>query len=130
MLQKIFIEDDRNRIRKIPTSVAAVKDRLYWAESATREFTVQSGYRLAKTIQRERKEKSAQEGTISRNEAGSECWKYLWNLNMNENLKVFIWKCLKVILPVNAIVKNRCGKGDRLYKCCREYPETVEHMLF
>ncbi|XP_027157988.1 uncharacterized protein LOC113759609 [Coffea eugenioides] len=47
-----------------------------------------------------------------------------------QKLKLFIWKCLHGILPVNVLVRDRCSRGDWLCRCCRESQETLEHMFF
>ncbi|XP_027152667.1 uncharacterized protein LOC113752811 [Coffea eugenioides] len=49
---------------------------------------------------------------------------------MKHKLKHFIWKCLHGVFPVNAVIRERCSKGDPMCKCCGESTETIEHCLF
>ncbi|CDP14369.1 unnamed protein product [Coffea canephora] len=66
----------------------------------------------------------------SRRRCTPQGWNFLWGLKVKHKLKHFIWKCLQGILPVNAVIRERCSKGDSVCKCCGEYPETIEHLLF
>ncbi|XP_027076016.1 uncharacterized protein [Coffea arabica] len=92
--------------------------------------TVRIGYMVAKELQQVRTEVGVQQEKSSRNEQGTEVWKFLWDLNMKHKLKHFIWKRLQNILPVNEVIKRRVGRGSELCACCGEQPETVEHMFF
>ena len=93
-------------------------------------YTVKTGYKLIKEM---KKGLCQFRGTLEpRNSRRikSQNWRFLWDLNMPNKLKHFIWKCLQGILPTNTVVKGKCGKGDHVCKCCGDSSETLEHMFF
>ncbi|XP_027158016.1 uncharacterized protein LOC113759637 [Coffea eugenioides] len=130
LIVQVFEDQEGKEILRIPLSVFERKDTVYWIKSSTGEFTVKSGYRLAKSLRGK--------GDHGRRGAESSCrgkytpqgWSFLWGLKVKHKLKHFIWKCLQGVFPVNVAIKERCSKGDPICKCCGEYPETIEHLLF
>lgn len=129
-LTAVFDREDVDRIKKIPFGIYPMKDQLYRMFSPSGEYTVKSGYKLTRFMMQQRKKRRGDETSSSRNTTGTQCWKLLWNLNMQPKLKHFVWKCLQRILPVNEVLKQRCGKDDYMCKGCGEWPETLKHMLF
>ncbi|XP_071912962.1 uncharacterized protein [Coffea arabica] len=130
LIAEVFEENEGKDIVRIPLSVCSMKDRIYWSKSSTGEYTVKSGYRLAKCMRKEvAGDRSIAESSSSR-KCSAQSWCFLWGMNLKQKLKHFIWKCLQNILPVNASIKARCAKGDHMCGCCGEHPETVEHLLF
>ncbi|XP_071933645.1 uncharacterized protein [Coffea arabica] len=107
-----------------------MKDRIYWVMSSIGVYTVKSGYKLAKI----RKRKEEQRGTRAEHGCSMSwatlSWNSVWRMNMKPELQHFIWRCLNGILPVNALIMDRCSKGNFLCKCCGENPETIEHLFF
>ncbi|XP_027083855.1 uncharacterized protein [Coffea arabica] len=130
LIKQVFEKEEGRNILRIPLGVQPLKDRIYWNFSPTGMYTVKSGYRLAK--------KRRRRGWQGKADAGSSCsrvgtnlsWTFLWGLNMKHKLKHFIWKCLHGVLPVNAVVRERCSKGDPMCISCGESTETIEHCLF
>ncbi|XP_027178118.1 uncharacterized protein LOC113777281 [Coffea eugenioides] len=57
-------------------------------------------------------------------------WKHLWNLNVKQKIKVFIWKCMNNALPVRELIYDRTKLGEPICTGCGEGEETVEHLLF
>ncbi|XP_027091955.1 uncharacterized protein [Coffea arabica] len=107
-----------------------MKDRIYWSKSSTGEYTVKSGYKLAKCIRKKVVYDRSNVESSSSRKCSAQSWSFLWGLNLKQKLKHFIWKYLQNILPVNAIIKARCSKGDHMCFCCGEHLETVDHLLF
>ncbi|XP_071939813.1 uncharacterized protein [Coffea arabica] len=130
MIREVFEEEDCQRILDIPISKCGGKDRLVWSFSNSGEYTVKTGYPVAKDLQRKKKGVCQQQGSSSRNEFKSGVWKLLWGLNVKHKLKHFVWKCLQRILPVNETVRRRTGQGDDRCCCCGERTETLEHIFF
>ncbi|XP_027072055.1 uncharacterized protein [Coffea arabica] len=82
------------------------------------------------------KEKN-QRDSMTRNEARtsyeetiSKSWKVLWKQNVNQKLKVFMWKSLHGALPVRELIFNRTKQGNPMCAGCGEREETIEHMMF
>nr|XP_027083741.1 uncharacterized protein LOC113706047 [Coffea arabica] len=130
VITRIFDEETRRKVLRIPLSVMPMKDRIYWVISSTGVYTVKSGYKLAKI----RKRKEEQRRTRAEPGCSVSCatlsWNSVWHMNIKPKLKHFIWRCLNGILPVNALLMDRCSKGNFLCKCCGENPETIEHLFF
>ncbi|XP_027177900.1 uncharacterized protein LOC113777055 [Coffea eugenioides] len=102
-LEWVFAKEDRERILQIPLSLQDIKDGLFWAHSASREYTVKSRYRSAQERKIWRRVRDSHEESGSRNEG---------------------------ILPVNENIKTRSMQGNPLCKCCGVFSESTEHMLF
>ncbi|XP_071913980.1 uncharacterized protein [Coffea arabica] len=102
-LEWVFANEDRERIFQIPLSLQDIKDGLFWAHSASREYTVKSRYRSAQERKIWRRVRDSHEESGSRNEG---------------------------ILPVNENIKTRSMQGNPLCKCCGVFSESTEHMLF
>lgn len=130
MLSRLFEVVDQVNIMNIPLSLHDTKDKIYWCKTPTGEYSVKSGYRCAKELQRTARPKEGVESSGSRKEENAKSWKTLWGLNMKQKLKFFIWKCLRGIVPTNERIKERCLKGDTICRCYEEKPESIEHMLF
>nr|XP_027101192.1 uncharacterized protein LOC113720678 [Coffea arabica]XP_027115614.1 uncharacterized protein LOC113733445 [Coffea arabica] len=130
LIAQVFDEKEGKEILRIPLSVCSMKDRLYWSKSNTGEYTVKSGYKLAKCIKKRRAPVGRNIESSSNRRCSDQSWSFLWGLNIKQKLKHFLWKCLQDILPVNATVKARCSKGDHMCRCCGEHTETLEHLLF
>ena len=130
LITKVFDKDEGKQILSIPLGEVPRKDRLFWAFSTTGVYTVKSGYRLAKKEKRMGGEEWKEAGTSFGRSGVNQHWNFLWGQSVKHKLKHFIWKCLHGILPVNAVIRERCLKGDYVCKGCGEGPETTEHMLF
>ena len=105
-------------------------DRLIWNHSKTIEYTVRSGYALAKEMEAQAtKTVQIKEQTSSHNRKES-LWKKVWGTNVKHKLKHFIWKCLQNCIPVNDLVHRRTGKGDNICTSCGDGIETLEHLFF
>ncbi|XP_027086455.2 uncharacterized protein [Coffea arabica] len=130
LLRQEFEEMDRLQILKIPLSLGKVMDRTYWAKSSSGLYSVKTGYKLIKEMKQSQCQHKGTPDPSSSRRIKSHNWSFLWGLSMPNKLKHFIWKCLQGILPTNAVVKGKCGKGDHVCKCCGDSSETLEHMFF
>mgnify|MGYP004702503179 CR=1 FL=1 len=130
LLRQEFEEQDWLQILRIPLSLGKVMDRFYWAGASSGVYSVKTGYKLIKDLKRKQCQHGGPSEPSSSRMFKSQNWSFLWGLSMPNKLKHFIWKCLQGILPTNALVKGKCGKGDYVCKCCGNSSETLEHMLF
>nr|XP_048330864.1 uncharacterized protein LOC125422764 [Ziziphus jujuba var. spinosa] len=55
-------------------------------------------------------------------------WKNLWNINMHERLKMFLWRVLSNVIPTRDLIFTRIGKGDRNCVWCEDKEETLLHI--
>ena len=77
LLREIFDGENYQRITNIPISEYGDKDRLIWMFSKLGEYTVKTGYVVAKELQRKGRRESQQQGSSSRNDANSGVWRFL-----------------------------------------------------
>lgn len=76
----------------------------------------------------ERKERKQGEG--SRPSLGNMVWKYLWNMQVPNSTKVFLWRACKSILPTKDNLKRRKIVQDDLCFLYYREMETVAHILW
>lgn len=53
----------------------------------------------------------------------------MWNLNIYEKLKVFLWRVANNILLTNEVLEKRTGEMDSICCICGEHEETLMHIL-
>ncbi|XP_071933659.1 uncharacterized protein [Coffea arabica] len=80
LMSTYFEEEDCSKIKKIPISERGAKDRLVWVFSSAGQYTVKSGYAVAKDMQKTKERPDHQRGSSSRNTEESGAWKFLWSL--------------------------------------------------
>lgn len=57
-------------------------------------------------------------------------WKNVWNLNIPTNIKIFIWRTLKSIIPTRTNLSMRGINLNTIYSVCHSKPENTDHILF
>ena len=82
LLRGIFYEEDCKRIIDIPVSICGGKDRLTWMYSNLGQYTIKTGYVVAKGMQKRERREKQQNGSSSKNDANLGVWKFLWSLNV------------------------------------------------
>ncbi|OMO59554.1 reverse transcriptase [Corchorus capsularis] len=55
-------------------------------------------------------------------------WKFIWNLNVPNRIRIFMWRACKSIL-INHVLWRRHLRQDPVCPCCSKFPETIEHTL-
>nr|XP_027062915.1 uncharacterized protein LOC113689326 [Coffea arabica] len=129
LIFKTFNHQDAARILTIPISVTRIEGSYYWAHNQNGQYTVQSGYKA--WVKKKEMEISGR-----RDEAGtsldgtiSQIWRSLWEQNVSQKMKIFIWKCLHRGLPVREVIYSRTRQGTPICAGCGANEETIEHML-
>ncbi|XP_050211430.1 uncharacterized protein LOC126661619 [Mercurialis annua] len=118
LLKSLFIEEDVAAILSIPLPLSSVPDRQCWHHNRSGRFSVKSGYYIALN--------SNQESHMSQvSEIPRVKWQALWNYQIPNKLKIFLWKVLSNGIPTaknlngrlqGNLVCPRCGKQeDRLH---------------
>lgn len=122
VIDDIFHPLEAKLIKAIPISRYGLPDQLIWRHAKDGIYSVKIGYhvitRLAMVV-----------GSSYQNmPMRSINWKRIWSLRMPENIKAFIWRAVKGILPtVDNLVKKRvlqdpnckvCGESEEDFNYC------------
>lgn len=128
LLRQTFSDDEVQIIQRIPTSALGVTDRMIWIATKYGQFSVTSGYELAKLGQRRA---AGEEGLSSRVEQEEDgLWKKVWNMDIKKKVQHFIWRACHNKLPVGVSLQKRGIGVDGICKQCGEGMETMEHLFF
>lgn len=128
LVRQVFAEDDAKVILRTPISALGVTDRLTWHFTKDGQYSVNSGYTVAKKCQ---KRAAGDEGTSSRVEQeDGKLWRKIWNLDIKRKIQHFIWRAVHNRLPVSANLRKRGIAIEEICKQCGEDRETVEHVFF
>lgn len=83
LLAQLFSPEEIQIINRTPISSMGLADRLVWIQSKHGQYTVDSGYKLAKEYQ---KQKLGDEGTSHRRIAEEKVlWNGIWDMKIKKN---------------------------------------------
>ncbi|KAL2926122.1 hypothetical protein RDABS01_001197 [Bienertia sinuspersici] len=121
VIWSFFNEEEARAILAIPLSASLPSDSLFWWPNKNGEYTVKSGYWLAK-----------QGSQMPRSDPGSEnkLWSKIWNLNGPPKLRHFLWQACKGSLPVMERLRHRHITMNAMCPICNEEEETIIHAIF
>lgn len=114
LLKSLFYEEKVQAILAIPVRLMGAKDRLVWPYSSNGQYTVSSGYKVAKMKKQQQKEEEGPSSKRTKDE--KMLWKKVWSLNIKNKIHNFIWKAFHDRLPV---AMNLMGRGIQVDKVCR-----------
>jgi hypothetical protein len=101
LLQATFNLEEARVIASIPLSPHLPPDRLIWLGTKNENFSVKSAYHLGlEIIERDR-------GQTSQVEKGTNVWCSLWNLQVPNPIKMFLWRACNDILPTRKNLLKR-----------------------
>ncbi|XP_057747939.1 uncharacterized protein LOC130967135 [Arachis stenosperma] len=126
-IREIFPGNIAESITRTPISLINKKDNLIWPYTVEGHYTVKSGYRAAKEEKDAKEEIKLNEASSSQNHR--EIWGTIWRLPVPQKIRMFLWKAVEGILPVNSnLYKRRCAVKPSC-SICQDENETVEHAL-
>lgn len=100
-------------------------DELWWPYTSNGDFSVKSAYHAIRNEARNQHACPSSSMGIPK-----ELWKLVWNAKVPQKLKLFLWKAIHNILPVQEnIYRKRISRTKECPLCMKE-PETVEHVFF
>ncbi|KAK6164611.1 hypothetical protein DH2020_001475 [Rehmannia glutinosa] len=101
-LREMFNTQEVAAIRSIPLVSTMRRDKILWYYTKNGIYSVQSGYRVAKQDQ------GFSCATTSSSGTDAKIWRWMWRSEVPPpKIKIFLWKCLKNILPVKkALIKK------------------------
>ncbi|CAN1746099.1 Uncharacterized mitochondrial protein AtMg00310 [Linum perenne] len=123
-LKSIFSEDSVNQILSIPIPRRQVMDKLIWQFAASGDYSVHSGYEVAKKIFAE----PPQFEPID--VVDSKVWKGIWKIEIQPKFHFFLWRILQRSLPVRAELFYRGLDIPTLCPVCWDEEETIDHLFF
>ncbi|RYR00402.1 hypothetical protein Ahy_B07g088524 [Arachis hypogaea] len=91
------------------------------------QYSVRSGYQAAKEEKDTREETMLGKASTSQNL--KEIWERIWRLPVPKKVRMFLWKVVHEILPVNAKLHQRKSAPTPMCSICQEQEETIEYML-
>ena len=106
LVMQHFNHEDGEAILRVPLSRRVIQDSLFWTFTKSGDYTVRSGYQVARELQKEGNWAECSSGVM-----GGSVWKVLWKLKVPNKIKVFGWRACCNILPTRV---NWCTK--RLYR--------------
>jgi ribonuclease HI len=127
LVRRNFIAPEADAILNIPLRRDGGEDFWAWSLERTGIYTVKSAYRALMS----RNEQSAlDEGAITEtSESQKQMWNTLWKLNVVPKVRVFWWRVLRGILPVESILKHRHITPIGRCKICLATNEDLMHAL-
>ncbi|KAM2417385.1 hypothetical protein ACFX1W_024236 [Malus domestica] len=119
--------DDVAPILSIPISRMGCCDKMVWHHTTNGVYTVRCGYGVAWSLLENgglgRKGRGATNGVSER----TRVWNRIWNLEVPNKMKYFVWRCCNSALAVRRNLQRRRMRVDNV---CGVYDETENHLFF
>jgi hypothetical protein len=124
LINSIFLPDEAKVIASMPLCPSLPPDKLVWLGNTYGVFSVRSAYHMGmENIFRGR-------GSASSDSFVNKIWKVIWNLEVPNSVKMFMWRACNDLLPTKCnLLKRKMVKESMCPCCCRE-EETVVHVLW
>ncbi|KAG6645401.1 hypothetical protein CIPAW_08G120100 [Carya illinoinensis] len=124
LVTSIFTKKEAESILKIPISPLSKPDSLFWRCTSSGQFTVTSAYHLLNELEDQAR------GQSSNSRTHQAPWTSLWNLNLPNATKTFLWRACLNALPTQANLKVRKVVEDSACPICLHPSETIEHTMW
>lgn len=128
VIKEVFLQRDVEQILCIPLSTTGLIDKCIWRGTASGQFSVKSAYVIAKELVLARRANNIS-GQVSGMEEDEDMWKRVWYMRAPTKIKMFLWRCLHEIIPVNRVLTHRHMPVDPICPLCGLAEETPSHML-
>ena len=122
LLRKYFLPPDIHSIMKIKLPSQSCNDRVIWYYDRCGEYTVKSGYHIARTW---KNLDSAASSSVS-----SWQWATIWKLIAPSKVKIFLWRAFSGSLPSIENLELKRVVDDSRCRICGEAGESILHALF
>jgi hypothetical protein len=127
MVRQKFITPEADAILNIPLRRDGGEDSWAWSLEKTGNYSVKSAYRALVSRNEHR---ALDEGTITESSTSEKhLWSALWKLNVMPKVRVFWWRVLQGILPVESTLKHRHIAPIARCKICLAADEDLQHAL-
>jgi hypothetical protein len=128
VVSSIFEEEVASQILQIPVSRHGGEDFASWPHSKTGEYTVRSGYNLARMNEFIQSRSTTGCGLGSDMSEEIKCWKKLWRIKAPGKMVITLWRFIHDCLPTaHQLCHRHIPCTDACVFCCQE--ERVEHVF-
>ncbi|XP_042965938.1 uncharacterized protein LOC122299618 [Carya illinoinensis] len=124
LLKNIFRQEEVEQICSIPISKSNAEDKLIWGCTTTGFFTIRSAYQL------EMSRNEVAKGENSKRREGDNRWQSIWDLNIQEKVKLFMWRAMKSLLATRSNLVMRKIIDNSKCPICKAEEETTSHALW
>ena len=122
----VFNRYDAEAIYRIPLSRRCVPDVMVWLHKKNRQYSVKSGYHIARILLKE----SSQEGEGSIPRSSCKVWARIWKLHIPNKIKVIGWQACHNILPTYERLWHKRIIENNVCPICKHFPEMTIHALW
>ena len=126
MVCDTFLQEDVGYILTIPIQ-EGMEDTVAWHGDPKGKFSVKSAYALAV---RRRDYHNNADASSSTSRQGDNFWKSIWNVNVTNKIKMFLWRLAHNSHPIRANIARRGVKIDTLCPMCSRFDEDCGHLFF
>ncbi|XP_030924592.1 uncharacterized protein LOC115951551 [Quercus lobata] len=125
VLDNLFIPHEADLTKSIPLSVILPTDKLVWAETSTRNFTIRSAYKLVVNLFT-----PATYGTTSDGSLLRKFWEKIWSLPIPHKVRHFCWRACRDTLPTKVKLRRRNVIAEDMCVCCHKEARTNGHIFW
>lgn len=124
LLEQLFSREEIQSIQSLPISATDQEDGLFWRGTANGAFSVKSAYHIHK--ERDLATTPARSSGVRH----STIWRNIWQLNIPNAEKHFLWCACHNILPTRVNLCSWQVLTESSCPICMREPETVFHSLW
>ena len=126
LVRDTFYEEDANIILSLPISVET-EDFLAWHPDPNGKFSVKSAYVLGT---KSRDHQNSRDTSTSYAEGRDFDWSKIWKLNVQNKIKMFVWRMAHNALQVKLNIARRGVDLDTRCPMCLRSDEDSGHLFF
>jgi hypothetical protein len=127
LIRRNFILSKADAILNIPLRRDGGEDFWAWSLENTCVYSVKTAYR---SLVNRNEQRALDEGTITETSITDQhMWKSLWKIPVMPKVRVFWWRVLRGILPVQSILRYRHILQSNRCKLCLDHDEDLMHAL-
>lgn len=106
--------------------VLASEDRVLWHFDRKGTYNVKSDYNVARSTQGVHLQASSSRGTGM---GTGKLWNKIWQACIPPNIRVFIWRLLKCIIPTKCALAKKVQLPDMECILCNNHVESDDHLF-
>ena len=124
MIRQLFSSEEADLILSIPLSQSLLVDRIVWNGTSKGNFSVCSAYHSIREMGKNSKEECSDDLEMKL------LWKSIWNLQLPNKIRSFVWSACHEPLATKSNLKKRQITKDDICSQCRKGAETSLHLFW